>query len=243
MPAPATTPRNRKSPRWLRRAVVGVVAVLVVVVGGPFVYFHFLEGKTPAKLSVESVSTSTLAPGQKAAPLAGTWKVGSGSTVDYRVKETLFDQSHTAVGGTKSVTGSMTIAATFVTTASFSVDMTTITSTGVQHGTRDDQFQNRIMDTADFSTATFVLTSPIKLGTPPKDGVLTHYSATGKLTLHGTTKTVTIPLTARRTANVMVVQGLTPITFSDYNINDPSGGPASVGNAGQLEFLLELVPS
>ena len=243
MPAPATTPRNRKSPRWLRRAVVGVVAVLVVVVGGPFVYFHFLEGKTPAKLSVESVSTSTLAPGQKAAPLAGTWKVGSGSTVDYRVKETLFDQSHTAVGGTKSVTGSMTIAATFVTTASFSVDMTTMTSIGHDHGIRDDQFQHRIMDTADFPTATFVLTSPIEIGAGPKDGVKTPYTATGKFTLHGTTKTITFPVKARRTANVIAVQGDVPVTFSDYGIDNPSGGPATVGNAGQMEFVLELSPS
>jgi len=28
------------------------------------------------------------------------------------------------------------------------------------------------------------------------------------------------------------------VTFSDYNINNPSGGPASVGNAGTVEFLL-----
>jgi hypothetical protein len=29
-----------------------------------------------------------------------------------------------------------------------------------------------------------------------------------------------------------------PITFSDYSIDNPSGGPASVGNTGELEFLL-----
>jgi polyisoprenoid-binding protein YceI len=225
--------------RWI---IAGVVTVLVIVVGGPFVYFHFIEGKTPAKLSIANAPTSTLKPGTTRAPLAGTWKIGSGSLVRYRVKETLFGQSHTAVGGTSSVTGSLQIAGTKVTTASFRVDMTTFTSTGASHDIRDGQFQNRIMDTADFPTATFTLTSPIDLGTPPADGVVKTYPATGKLTMHGTTKTVTITLTGRRTANVITVVGSTPITFSDYNIDNPSGGPASVGNSGTLEFQLNLTP-
>ena len=64
--------------------------------------------------------------------------------------------------------------------------------------------------------------------------------ATGKLTLHGTTKTITMTLRAERTGNNIKVNGSVPITFSDYNINNPSGGPASVGNTGTLEFLLVL---
>lgn len=219
--------------------MVGVVAVLVLVIGGPFVYFHFIEGKTPAKLTIASAPTSTLKAGETRAPLDGSWKIAGSSLVRYRVKETLFGQSHTAVGTTSAVTGSIAIAGTKVNTASFSVDMTTFSS---DQRVRDNQFQTRIMDTSSFPTATFVLTRPIDLGAAPKDGVTKSYSATGKLTLHGTTKTITVPLTARRTANVIAVQGLTPITFSDYGIANPSGGPASVGNSGQLEFLLELTP-
>jgi polyisoprenoid-binding protein YceI len=64
--------------------------------------------------------------------------------------------------------------------------------------------------------------------------------ATGKLTLHGTTKTITFTLSAERTGNNVKVNGSIPITFSDYNIDNPSGGPASVGNTGTLEFLLLL---
>jgi polyisoprenoid-binding protein YceI len=223
--------------RWL---VVGVVAVLVIVVGGPFVYFHFIEGPAPAPLSLDTTPTSTLKAGDTLAPLAGTWKIASNSLVRYRVQETLFGQSNTAVGKTSSVTGSMTIAGTNVTAASFSVDMTSVTS---GQSLRDGQFQNRIMDTADFPTATFALTSPIPLGTPPKEGAQKAYSAVGKLTLHGTPKTVTIPLAARRTANEIAVHGKLPITFSDYGIDNPSGGPATVGDTGQMEFVLEFAPS
>ena len=96
------------------------------------------------------------------------------------------------------------------------------------------------MDTADFPTAKFTLASPIDLGIVPTDGVQKSYSATGKFQLHGTTKNVTFTLTARRTGNVIAVQGDEPITFSDYDIDNPSGGPASVGDTGQLEFVLQF---
>ncbi|MDQ1477576.1 MAG: hypothetical protein QOE62_2805, partial [Actinomycetota bacterium] len=218
----------------------GVVAVLVIVVGGPFVYFHFIEGPAPKPLSLDTTPTTVLKAGETRAPLAGTWKITSPSLVRYRVKETLFGQSNTAVGKTTSVTGSMTIAGTTVTKASFTVDMTSV---GSDKGTRDAQFQGRIMDTADFPTATFALTKPIALGTEPKNGVQVRYTANGKLTLHGTTKAITFQLNARRTANVIAVQGSVPVVFSDYGINNPSGGPASVGNTGQMEFVLELAPA
>ena len=231
------SPRKRSWTRWI---VGGVVLVLVLVVGGPFVYIHFIEGPAPAKLSLSTATTPPTAAKGTTAPLAGTWKIGPGSTAGYRVKETLFGQSNTAVGRTSSVTGSMTIAATTVTKASFSVDMNSVKSDRDQ---RDGYFRGRIMDTTDFPTATFVLTSPINLAPIPKNGVIKSYPATGKLTLHGTTKTVTIPLATKRTGDVIEVQGILSITFSDYGVNNPSGGPAQVGNTGQLEFLLELQPS
>jgi hypothetical protein len=52
-----------------------------------------------------------------------------------------------------------------------------------------------------------------------------------------------MPINAKRAGNLIAIQGITEITFSDYGIDNPSGGPASVGNTGQLEFLVELSPS
>jgi len=231
---PAQKPR-----RWLRWAGAGVIAVLVIVVGAPFVYIHFIEGDPAPPPSLESTPTTALKTGETRAPLAGIWTVISPSVAQYRVHETLFGQSNTATGQTKSITGAMTIAGTDVTKASFRVDMTSFAS---NESIRDDQFQHRIMDTASFPTATFVLTKPIALGTEPKDGVQANYTATGKLTLHGTTKTITFPLKARRTANLIAVQGTVPVTFADYGIGNPSGGPAQVGNTGTMVFVLEFNP-
>ena len=225
----------------MKRWIIGLLAaIIVVVVGGPYIYFHFVEGKPPPKLSLSTTPVPAAASTGTRAPLAGTWNVANGTVVRYRVKETLFGQSGTAVGSTSKVTGSMTIAGTKVDKANFTVDMTSVSS---DEGMRDNQFQGRIMDTATYPTATFTLTQPIDLAPVPTDGVVKTYPATGKLTLHGTTRDVTLTLTARRTGNVIAVQGSTPITFSDYNIDNPSGGPASVGNTGTLEFVLQLQPS
>jgi len=231
---------TRQPRKWVRLLVGAAVVALVIVVGGPFVYFHFIQSDPPPKLSLDTTPVPSTAPGVTRAPLAGTWKIGTGSLVRYRVKETLFGQSGEAVGKTTAVTGSMTMTATSVSDAAFTVDMTSVTSGQSQ---RDGQFRGRIMDTADFPTATFTLASPIDLGIVPTDGVQKSYSATGKFQLHGTTKNVTFKLTARRTGNVIAVQGDEPITFSDYNIDNPSGGPASVGDSGQLEFVLQFQPS
>jgi polyisoprenoid-binding protein YceI len=233
----ASNPKRRK----LTRGIVAAVAVVVVlVVGGPFVYFHFIQSDPPPKLSLDTTPVPSSVAGAARAPLAGTWEIATGSLVRYRVTETLFGQSGTAVGTTKSVTGSLTIAGTKVSAATFSVDMTSVKS---DEDTRDDQFQHRIMDTADFPTATFTLTDPIDLAPVPNEGVQKTFSVPGKFQLHGTTKAVTFALTARRAGNVIQVQGDEPITFSDYGINNPSGGPASVGNSGQLEFVLQFQPS
>jgi polyisoprenoid-binding protein YceI len=65
-------------------------------------------------------------------------------------------------------------------------------------------------------------------------------SAIGKLTLHGTTRTVTFQVQARRSGTTIAVSGSIPIVFADYGVDNPSGGPATTGNSGTLEFLLNL---
>ena len=119
---------------------------------------------------------------------------------------------------------------TKVTAATFTVDMTTISSDKSQ---RDGQFQGRIMDTADFPTATFTLTSPIELSPVPKDGVQKTYVANGSSSSTARRRTSTLTLNTSRPETRSRSKATTTITFSDYNIDNPSGGPASVGNSGR----------
>ena len=71
--------------------------------------------------------------------------------------------------------------------------------------------------------------------------------ATGELTLHGVTQTVSFEITAQAgqpdESVVIGVLGAIPITFADYGIGNPSAGPASVGDDGTLEFLLAFEPA
>ena len=131
----------------------------------------------------------------------------------------------------------MVIDGTTVTDGKITVDLTTVKS---DRGRRDNQFQGRIMDTSQFPDATFELTQPIALGTEPADGDEIKVTATGDLTLHGTTKSVTTEITGARSGNTIEASGAIPITFSDYDIDDPTGGPAQVGDDGTLEFLVVL---
>jgi polyisoprenoid-binding protein YceI len=107
-------------------------------------------------------------------------------------------------------------------------------------GQRDGQFQGRIMNTSKFPTATFELTEPIDLGRVPADGTTVTKDTTGKLTLHGTTKTVTFSGQARKTGAAIAVNGTIPIAFADYGIDNLSGGPATTLDNGSLEFLLNF---
>ena len=229
--------------RWGRWLIAAVVIVVTLVVGGPFVFFHFIEGPAPAPLSLSSEGSTTVPTGSSRssgtpATVDGVWNVTSGSQAGYRVQEILFGQSHTAVGRTSAVTGNVTIAGTTVTEGRFSVDLTKVTS---DQSLRDEQFQGRIMDTSSFPTATLVLTQPIRLATLPAEGVAVNEQATGTLTMHGTTRTVTFKLTARRSGGSIEVSGSIPITFADWNISNPSGGPAETGNTGTMEFLINFV--
>jgi polyisoprenoid-binding protein YceI len=232
------------------------VVVAALAAAGPFIYIHFFNA-APSALSLTPGSSSSATGTASSAgtatantaasgAVAGTWTVGSGSVVGYRVNEVLLGQNATAVGRTTSVTGHLTIAGTAVTAASFSVPMDTIHSDKSQ---RDAQFDGRIMDVAQYPTGTFTLTSPIDLGSLPAAGVIKSYTAHGKLTLHGTTRAVTFTLTAERSAgkhgaakdgrNQIEVAGDIPVLFSDYNIQNPSfAGFVTTQDHGLLEFLL-----
>jgi len=220
--------RNLK--RWL--LIGGILAVLGVV-GGPLIYFNLIAEDAPPVLTIGSPTGA----GTAAAPdtVDGTWRATNDSVAGYRVQEILFGQSKEAAGRTNDVAGSFTLNGTTVSEASFTVDMASIES---DQDRRDNQFRGRIMDVDTYPISTFELTQPIELGTLPDDGVQGTATATGELTIRGTTKTVTIELTGRRDGGTIRVSGSYLIVFEDWNIPNPSGGPARTSDEGTLEFLL-----
>jgi polyisoprenoid-binding protein YceI len=232
---------SSRGSRW-RWTVAGVVAVAVLAVAGPLVYINFIKSDAPAPLTAATTAPTTpvtTQAGQSASDgsIAGTYSVTSGSQAGYRVKEVLFGQDAEAVGRTSAVTGQITVDGTRVTAGDFSVDLTTVQS---DESRRDNQFQGRIMDTATYPTATFKLAQPIELSSLPADGATISAKAQGQLTLHGTTRQVTVDVSAQRSAGSIRLSGQIPVTFADWNIPNPSFGPASTEDHGLIEFLLVL---
>jgi polyisoprenoid-binding protein YceI len=226
---------------WMKWAIAAVVVVLLGVVGGPFIYIHFIKDDPPDPFALEAASDASNPPVSAPATDGATWTVDPAtSAVGYRVVEVLFGQDTEGVGRTSAVTGEMTLEGTQVTAATFEVDMTTLTS---DEDRRDNQFRGRLMDTATFPTSTFVLTTPIELGSVPADGAAITATATGDLTLRGTTNPVTFDVQAQQNGDTIQVVGSTDIVFADYGIPDPSTTGISTQNHGLLEFDLHLVPA
>jgi polyisoprenoid-binding protein YceI len=245
--------------RWMKWTIIGVVAAVVLFFGAVFVYAKFIND-APDKLSFDdraeqtvpatSATTATTTSGASADPTTtaaasgaavdassvdGTWTATTDSQVGYRVKENLFGVDTDGVGRTNQVTGTLTIDGTSATAAEFSVDMTTVTS---DESRRDAQFNGRIMQTDQFPTATFKLTQPIDFGSVPTSGTTVKASATGDLTLHGVTKSVTFDVEARVNGANIEVLGNIPVVFADYGIDNPSTAGISTADNGLLEFLL-----
>ena len=180
--------------------------------------------------------------------IAGTWAVDpsvgsfddfSGSFVGYRVREELASVGATeAVGRTPDVTGSLTVDGTTITAAEFMADLTTLQS---DEGNRDRQLGRQGLETGTFPTATFTLTQPIELGSEPAEGATVDATAVGDMTIHGTTKSVEIPVQAKLQDGVVTVVGSLPVLFSDYGMQKPQAMIVlSVDDNGTMEFQLQF---
>jgi polyisoprenoid-binding protein YceI len=254
-PVPSTGSRNA-------RIGVGILVAAVLLVGAAGIYYLFLRPDGPA-----AVADATLPPVPTAAPtevagggsatgdpaatdagtpngIDGTWAVDpsigtfsdfSSSFVGYRVQEELAGiGAQTAVGRTPDVSGSMTIAGTAVTAATIEADLTTLES---DDRNRDGQLRRQGIQTEQFPTATFTITSPIQLGAVPADGQEIDLTGTGQLTLHGQTQDVEVPMKARLSGDVITVSGQIPIRFADYGIEKPESFKVlSVEDNGIMEF-------
>ena len=249
---PAPSPTSRRGP-LVYGAVI--VAIVILIGGGYGIWYLFLRSGGPAAVADAILPpVPTTAAGATAKPLGsggidGTWNVDtsigtftdvsdtSGNFVGYRVQEQLAGiGANVAVGRTPKVSGSLTIAGTKVTAVAITADLTALQSNDNQ---RDGRLRDQGIQTGQFPTATFALTTPLDLGSVPTDGKEIDVTASGTLTLHGVTKDVQIALKAKLSGSVIVVTGSLPIAFADYSIQAPSSFKVlSVDDHGTMELQL-----
>ena len=226
--------------RLLFRVATSLLVTVVVIYAGIFLWtkvIHPAEDKLNSDdLTAVVTDTSPEATDPAlASDVSGIWKATTKSTLGYRVKEVLGGLDTEAVGRTDQVTGELVIEASRLMAATFSVNVGTITSDSSK---RDNQFTGNIMDVSTYPTADFVLTTPIDFGSIPLPGVQLTATATGDLTLHGVTRSVSFEVTTEYASNVIGVLGSIDITFADYGIANPSNAFVSTGDTGLLEFVL-----
>ena len=135
-----------------------------------------------------------------------------------------------------------TIAGTTIEAATFTVDLTTVSSDESTGGTTSSE--GRIMDTATYPTATFELTERHRARRrcrPMARRSRRRLPASSPCEASRTRSPSS--LRARLIDGAIEVTGSIPVTFADYEIPDASFGPATVQDSGEVEFLLVLAPS
>jgi polyisoprenoid-binding protein YceI len=261
-PTIAAAPPRRRLLRW-RWLVVALLVPLAVAAGG--LWFFVLRHHAPPPTSLDQALAGIEAPAGPAAPadpasgaaptappaaasaVDGTWSVdrtitnaqGTGSYTGFRVDEVLSGiGSSTAVGRTSTVEGTLTVQGSTLTAATVNANLTRVTS----NDSRRDSAIQRALDTSRYPNATFVLTTPVDVGSVPAEGQRITAAATGDLTIHGVTRQVTIDLQAQLQNGVLVVVGSTDVSFSDFNVTAPTAPiVASVDDHGVVELQLYFV--
>ena len=135
------------------------------------------------------------------------------------------------------VTGTILISRRQLTRAAFRIGLTSITIAGKTQ----PQFA-RSLDTTQHPGATITLARPVTLPPAFTSGATITVRAPGRLTLRGTTRPVTVTISARRDGTALQAAGSIPITLSRWGITEPAnyGIVGSLANHGIAEFLLVM---
>ena len=233
-----------------RRTLIAAILAGGLTLGAAAVgvaYFVVFAGSSPQKLALSSPTPSESSSPTATASAgagAGTWTVASGSVAGYRVREQLASVSapSDAVGRTSSISGSVTITQSggrdTVAAVSLTVSVNTLTS---DRSMRDQRLHRMGLESDRHPTATFLLTTPIALPAGATSGQVVNVSATGPLSIHGVTRTVTIPIQARLNGSQIELAGSITFPFSEFGMTPPSiGGFVTVQDNATVEFDLKL---
>ncbi len=225
-----------------RITIVAVVAAVLVAGGAYAAFALFAGGDSPAPVSISpgaSTGSGSSDASLTRAQFQGTWKADQdGSFVGYRVREQLgfLPAPSDAVGRTSAVTGNLTVNGLSITAVKVTADLTQLQS---DRSMRDERMRTIGLETDQFPQATFELTSPIMLSKVPAAGEVVTVTALGRLTLHGTTRDVTMKMKGTLANGRIEVVGSLPVAFADYGIQPPNvGGFVTVQDHGTMEFKL-----
>jgi polyisoprenoid-binding protein YceI len=224
-------PKQRRGRRvkWIVGAVVAVPLGAVVAA-----YLVFFTPDSPPELRLSSG-----APEPAYAVPVGEWSVGAGSVAGYRVREKLLSlpAPNDAVGRTSAITGGFRLtgdggALQVERGMRIDVDVSTLKS---DEDRRDDHMHTMAIESAQFPMATFVTTSELVL---PAAAGQAATAVQGDLTLHGVTRSVSVPVQAQHAAGRIEVVGSLSFTWDQFDMKRPNLSYVTVESDPTLEFQL-----
>lgn len=227
------------------RRILSIVLLAVVVGGGFGIWYWFIRDSAPPKAQL--TERSTVAPSDEASGADGTYSVKTDATTfaGLRIDEEFSGiGSHTAVMRTPAVTGSLTVAGTKITGVAVTADLSALESKDSQPpgvfpvANRVGAMQREGLELSKFPTAKFTITGAVTLPEAPTPGKKFVVQAAGELTVHGVTKSVTVPITASWNGEVIDVQGSLEIALADYGMTPPDRGFVKSAAKGTMEFTL-----
>lgn len=119
--------------------------------------------------------------------------------------------------------------------STFEVDLRTLKSDSPQ---RDNYVQKNTLQTDQYPTATFVVTS-VEGWQGMNDGQPMTFKLTGNLTIHGVTKPITFDTTATMQGNTLTGTATTQFTFQDFGMQNPNvANIVSTDNRIRLEMTI-----
>jgi polyisoprenoid-binding protein YceI len=226
--------------RGLVVAVVGCAGLLAL--GGAAAALLVGSHRAPPPLAL-----STPAAGASQSDLVGTWTVAAGSQAGYRVKERFINQPATteAVARTDKVTGSFVVTASggglVATHIHLTVDLTSLVSQDryatYQAYQRDFFVRNIYLETNRYPTADFTADS-VRL--PADTNGPASFKVSGKLGVHGVTRTVVAELQAQPNGAQVEVAGSIQVDMRDFGIAPPDISFTTAESQVQIEYHLLL---
>lgn len=229
------------------KKLLGALAVLLLIVVGVGVWYFVIRDDSVEKASGECDPSPCEA--STVESVDGSWAVASGeSEGTIVITETIGSVAdHQVEGKTGEVTGTLEIADSSVTDASFTVDLTALEFTDSPPvgdvANRANAMKTSGLQTNEFPEATFVLTGPIDLGEDLTSGEPVTAEAAGDLTVHGVTNPITfmVEVTADGDTFRVTPVDFIPVALDDYEMDVSAPGfVADISDEGSFDFLLVL---
>jgi polyisoprenoid-binding protein YceI len=232
-----------KSSRYVVAVVAAVAAVGAVAVVSVPILGRALSLSSNA--SVQAIIPTVLggpdspddtATGSPGDAVSGSWQLGSGSTVGYRIGETGDDDEPAMEGSTSDIHGAISMSGGTLTTAEFTVDLSTLSS---DDGARDAVL--RSIAIADGNpNASFVLTQPVTVASTDSSEGLEQVPVAGDLTVHGVTNKVKADLDVIFSGDSGIVSGSIPVDLASFGIAVPDVGVAGLDGTAYIDVRLVI---